>query len=350
MYKSKNSKGLILFLILVILLSFSLVSNASEKNLKFGLIVPTLAHGWQSLNWNYTKSACEELGVELVALSGNDNSDKQISDLQSLISSGVDGLLLDPIVAALGVKMVEMANEAGIPAIFFDREPDAKVGGQYISFVGPDSIEGGYRLGKWLFDNGCKKIIEIDGMPGSAPAAERAEGLMKALAEYKDVEIVSKQAADWDMIKGMNVAQDLLTANPDVDGIWAANDMMGMGALSAVEKMGFNKIKIASIDVDPDAVQKIIGGSQLKITIGAHYICGAISAILMYDYLKGIEIPGRVEFSMLAVDSSNAEKFMRVNEKSALLAGKAKILSKFENPNAPDNRWQNVLNLDDIDL
>lgn len=148
------------------------------------------------------------------------------------------------------------------------------------------------------------------------------------------------------MTKGMNVAQDMLTAHPDVDGIWYANDMMGLGALAAAEKMGLKDILIASIDVDPEVVEIIKEDRPLKYTIGAYYICGAISAILMYDHLNGVAVPPRVEFSMLSVGHDNADKFMEVHGRRGLLKGKARSLSNFLTPNATEDRWQSVLALD----
>lgn len=318
--------------------------------LTFGMIVPILSHGWQVMNKGFAEQAAKELGVKLITFDGQGDDQKQINDLQTLIEQKVDGLLIDPNTAAPGAKMVEMINAAGIPAVFYDREPDAKVGGKYLSFVGPDSVEGGQTIANFLLSHGAKRIIEIDGLLGSAPAAERAQGLANALAKYPDAKVLGKLPGDWEMEKGMSAGEDLLTAHPDADAIWAASDVMGIGALQAAQKRGLNKIMVASIDCDPVAAKMIQSGSQLQYTVGAHYICGAISAVLLYDYLHGKQIPQKVEFKMLRVGRDNVDKFLKIMDKDLLLKGRIRALSLTYTPNAPADRFDRVLDISGIKL
>jgi len=323
---------------------------AANKQLTFGMIVPILSHGWQVMNKGFAEEAAAQLGVKLITFDGQGDDQKQINDLQTLIQQKVDGLLIDPNTSAPGAKMVEMVNAAGIPAIFFDREPDAKVGGKYLSFVGPDSVEAGQAIADYLLSHGAKKIIEIDGLLGSAPAAERAQGLQNALKKYPDAKVLGKLPGDWEMEKGMSAGEDLLTAHPDADAIWAASDVMGIGALQAAQKRSMTNIMVASIDADPVAAKMISDGSQLQYTVGAHYICGALSAALMYDYLNGKKIPSRVEFKMLRVDRQNVDKFLKIMDQDLLLKGRVRALSLAYTPNAPADRFNKVLDISGIQV
>lgn len=316
----------------------------------FGFSAPTLSHGWQILNRKYLVEACEELGVGLIVTDARGDDEKQISDVQSLIQRGVDGLILDPNVAALGLRMIEDARKAGIPVVFIDREPtvDPTQWNNYVSFVGPDSAEGGYRIAKHLLaKEGSKNIVAVTGLPGSAPAEERERGLRKALSEHPDVKLLGLQPGNWEMDKGMAVTQDLLGAHPAAEGIWAANDMMALGALAAVEQARKAKVvKIVSIDADPEAVRRMLENQNLVLTCGAHYICGAIGAAVLFDHLKGFDLPKRIEFRMLCVERNDALRFLQMHERGTLLKGKIRKLTKHFNPNAPDDRFSKLLEMD----
>ncbi len=344
-----SRRATVLVLVLAACLLFATFGWASpQKQLTFGMVVPVLSHGWQVINKGFAEEAAKELGVKLIVFDGQGDDQKQINDLQTLIEQKVDGLLLDPNTSAPGAKMVEMINAAGIPAVFYDREPDAKVGGQYISFVGPDSVEAGQEIAEFLLSHGARKLIEIDGLLGSAPAADRAQGLANALKKYPDAQVLGKLPGDWEMEKGMSAGEDLLTAHPDADAIWAASDVMGIGALQAAQKRGLNNILVASIDCDPVAAKMIQQGSQLKETVGAHYICAALSAVIMYDYLHGKQVPPRVEFKMLRVGTDNVDKFLKIMDQGLLLKGRIRGLSLTYTPNAPADRFNRVLDISGI--
>ena len=301
---------------------------------------------WQIYMRDYTQIACDELGIELLVYSGDGDGAKNITDLQTAIELGVDAVLYTPVDTATGLKMEEMLNEAQIPFIDFDRGSDDTAGeGMHISFVGPDSVQAGYDLGKYMIEElGLTKIIEIDGNMSSEPGVDRKAGLEKALAEHPEVELLGAQAADWFLDKGMNVAQDLLNAHPETEGIWCANDDMGLGALAAAQALGVDEnIVIGAMDCSDAGLESIIEGGAFKVTIGAHFVCGPIAAISMYDYLHGCDVEPTIIFNMLKVDSTNAEEFLEVNSQYGLIKGRTSELSLYLNPDADPDRWVDLL-------
>ncbi|MDD5017774.1 MAG: substrate-binding domain-containing protein [Eubacteriales bacterium] len=315
-----------------------------EEQLTFALIHCDQGT-WQIYMRDYTQIACDELGVELLVYCGDGDGAKNITDLQTAIELGVDAVLYTPVDNATGLKMEEMLNEAGIPYIDFDRGSAETAGeGMHISFVGPDSVQAGYDLGIYMIEElGLTKIIEIDGNMSSEPGIDRKEGLNMALEEHPEVELLGAQAADWALDKGMNVAQDLLNAHPEAEGIWCANDDMGLGALAAAETLGLNDIIIGAMDCSDAGLESIIANGAFKVTIGAHFVCGPIAAISMYDYLHGAAVEPTIIFNMLKVDSNNAEDFLAVNSEYGLIKGRTSELSLYLNPDADPDRWVNLL-------
>lgn len=320
------------------------INQEGDKKLRFALM-----HGdqgtWQVYMRDYTQIACDELGIELLVYCGDNDGSKNITDLQTVIELGVDGVLLDPVDTATDLKMKEMLNEAKIPFICFDRSSSENAGeGMNIAFVGQDDVQAGYDLGKYLIEDlKVTKILEIDGNMSSEPGVNRKTGFNKILEEHPEVELLGAQAADWQLDLGMNVAQDLLNAHPDGQAIWCGNDDMALGALAAAQALGFDDLIIGAMDCSDAGLENIIEGGAFKVSVGAHFVCGPIAAISLYDYLHGEKIEPMITFNMLKVDGENAEKFLKINSQFGLIKGRCAELSKHLNPNASDDRWISLL-------
>ncbi len=317
---------------------------AEEEQLTFALIHCDQGT-WQTYMRDYTQAACDELGVKLLVYCGDNDGAKNITDLQTVIEMGVDAVLYTPVDTATDVKMKEMLNEAGIPFINFDRGTGDTAGeGMHIAFVGQNDEQAGYDLGKYMIEElGVTNLIEIDGNMSSEPGVNRAAGLARILSEHPEVELLGAQAGDWQLDLGMNVAQDLLNAHPEAQAIWCGNDDMALGALAASQTLGIENIIIGAMDCSDAALENIVEGGAFKVSVGAHFVCGPIAAISMYDYMHGIEIQPIISFNMLKVDSTNAETFLEINSQLGLIKGRTGELSKYLNPNAADDRWVTLL-------
>lgn len=317
---------------------------AEKEQLTFALIHSDQGT-WQTYMRDYTQVACEELGVKLLVYSGDNDGAKNISDLQTVIQMGVDAVLFTPVDTATDVKMKEMLNEAGIPFINFDRGTGDTAGqGMHIAFVGQNDEQAGYDLGKYMIEElGVTNLIQINGNMSSEPGVNRAAGLARILSEHPEVELLGAQAGDWQLDLGMNVAQDLLNAHPETQAIWCGNDDMALGALAASQTLGIKNLIIGAMDCSDAALENILAGGAFKVSVGAHFVCGPIAAISMYDYLNGMAIQPMIKFNMLKVDSTNAAKFLEINSQYGLIKGRCSELSKYLNPAASDDRWVTLL-------
>ena len=332
-------------LMVLSMVSFSAVAESPpEKELTFALIHCDQGT-WQIYMRNYTQAACDELGIKLLTYSGDNDGAKNITDLQTVIEMGVDAVLYTPVDTATDVKMKEMLNAAGIPFMNFDRGSGDTAGqGMHISFIGQNDEQAGYDLGKFMIEKlGVTKLLAINGNMSSEPGINRSAGLKRSLAEHPEVELLGEQAADWQLDKGMNVAQDLLNANPGAQALGCGNDDMALGALAAAQTLGISDLIIGAMDASDAALESIIEGGAFKVSVGAHFVCGPIAAISMYDYMNGEKIQPVITFDMLKVDSNNAVNFLKINSEYGLIKGRTSELSKHLNPNATDDRWATLL-------
>lgn len=190
------------------------------------------------MNSDVETAAADVEGFEVnVADAAQDNS-KQVADVENFITQQVDLLIISPNEAAPLTAVVAQAYDSGIPVIVLDRKVE---GDKYTAFIGADNTEIGRRVGQYyaetlLPDGG--KVLEIAGLPGSTPAAERAAGFREGIAGNPAIEITASQPGEWLREKGQSVMDALLKAHPDANAVYSHNDPMAEGAYLAAEAAG----------------------------------------------------------------------------------------------------------------
>lgn len=207
-------------------------------------------------------------GHRLVYTDAAGSAAKQVADVRSMIAQGVDLIFLAPREEKPLAPVILEAKNAGIPVILLDRNVDqslAEAGEDYVTFIGSDFVEEGRRVGQWLAEatGGEAKIIELEGTTGSSPANDRKKGFNDVVAEYPDMTILAAQTGDFSRDEGRQVMETLLQTHPDVNVVYAHNDEMAIGAISALEAAGRTPgedVMVLSIDGGKEAVQLVIDG------------------------------------------------------------------------------------------
>jgi ribose transport system substrate-binding protein len=267
------------------------------------------------------------LGYTLVETNANEDTAKQIADLDSLIAQGVDILIFPPRESQAIAPSVLKAKAAGIPVILIDRDVDhsiAKPGEDYITFIGSDFVDQGRRAAEWLAKemNGEAKIIELEGTTGSDPAIDRKQGFDEYLAgtfrgtptpegAFPGMEIIASQTADFQRDKGRQVMQTLLQAHPEVNAVYAHNDEMAIGAIAALQEAGRTPgedVILVSIDGENAALDAILDGT-LGASVESSPFFGPIAFETMQKYINGEDIPDWVKVEDRFFDESNAAEF-----------------------------------------
>ena len=266
-------------------------------------------------------------GYELIATDANEDTAKQIADLDSIIAQRPDIIIFPPRESKPLAPKVLDAKNAGIPVILIDRDVDhsiAKPGVDYITFIGSDFVDQGRRAAEWLVKatNGQAKIIILEGTTGADPAIDRQTGFVDYITEgtfkgtpvaepQPGMQILASQTGDFVRDKGRQVMETLLQAHPDVTAVYAHNDEMAIGAIAALEAAGRQPGKdviLVSIDGENAALDMIVAG-KLGASVESSPFFGPISFDTMMKYVNGEDIPDWVKVEDGLFDSSNAKEF-----------------------------------------
>jgi ABC-type sugar transport system substrate-binding protein len=205
------------------------------------------------------RAEAESMGINVVTLDGQDDTNKQVADIEGVIAQGYDGLVISPRTSDGLAPVVQQAIDAGIPVVTVDRRVDNVTG--LLAHVGADNVLGGEQQGNSiisLFPDGGQ-IIELLGTPGASPAIDRSAGLHNIIDPAGNIEVVCQQTGEFNRAKGLTVTENCLTANPEAQAIVAANDDMALGAVEAVKAAGLT-IPIYGYDALPEAIQAVSTG------------------------------------------------------------------------------------------
>ncbi len=284
-----------------------------KETYKVGFAQTESNNPWRIAQTNSMKAEAEKLGHQLVYTDAAGSAAEQVSDVNSMIAQGVDLIFLAPREEKPLIPAVMAAKKAGIPVILLDRSVDpslAKAGEDYLTFIGSDFVEEGRRIAEWLIKNanGKTKIIQLEGTTGSSPANDRKKGFDEAIQAAGGFEIVASQSGDFARDKGRQVAEALLQAHPDANVIYAHNDEMAIGAISAVEAAGKvpgKDILILSIDGGKEAVQAVVDG-KIAAVVECNPRFGPKAFETMMRYANGETIPPVLINEDKFYDASNA--------------------------------------------
>lgn len=247
-----------LFGIAGIFLAFAASASAE----RIGLVISTQNNPFFVTLKEGAEAKAKELGHDLIVLDSQDNPAKELGNVEDLLVKGVDVLLINPTDSDAVVSSVKAANRSKIPVVTLDR---AANGGDVVSHVASDNVLGGEMAGNFIVEKlgGKGKVVELEGIPGTTAARDRGTGFNKAAVGK--LEVVAKQAADFDRTKGLNVMENILQAQPEIQAVFAHNDEMALGALKAIEASG-RDIFVVGFDATDDAVTAVKEG-KLAATV-----------------------------------------------------------------------------------
>ncbi|WP_033012450.1 ribose ABC transporter substrate-binding protein RbsB [Geobacillus kaustophilus] len=232
-----------------------------DGEVKIGLSISTLNNPFFVTLKEGAEKAAKDEGAELIVVDAQNDSAKQINDIEDLIQQKVDVLLVNPTDSSAVASAIESANSANIPVITVDRSAD---GGEVVTHIASDNVAGGKMAAQFLVDhlkNGGN-IVELEGIPGSSAARERGEGFHQVIDKAANMKVVAKQAADFDRAKGLSVMENILQSHKDIQAVFAHNDEMALGALEALQAHGMNNVLVVGFDATDDAVKAVKEGKM----------------------------------------------------------------------------------------
>ncbi|MDO5707941.1 MAG: ribose ABC transporter substrate-binding protein RbsB [Andreesenia angusta] len=273
-------------------------NNDSKGDKTIGLSISTLNNPFFVSVRDGVKNAAEKEGIALNIADAQNDSAKQINDIDDLIQRGVSILIINPVDSAAISSAVEAANSANIPVITLDRSADS---GKVEALVASDNIKGGEMAAEYIINalGENAKVAELEGIPGASATRERGEGFHK-LADEK-LDIVAKQAADFDRTKGLTVAENILQGHSDVQAIFAQNDEMALGAVEAAQAAG-KDIIIVGFDGNEDGMKAVKDGRMAATIAQQPELMGELSVKTAVKVLNGDKVDEKVPVELKLVE------------------------------------------------
>ncbi|PUU88422.1 D-ribose ABC transporter substrate-binding protein [Halanaerobium sp.] len=232
-------KKLTIVLALSIILIVGVSAGAAAQDIKIGLAVSTLNNPFFVDLKDGAEAMAEEMGIEILTVDAQDDAASQLSSVEDLLIRQIDVLIVNPVDGNAVVSAITAANDAGVPVITVDRGAE---GGNVASHIASDNVAGGEMAGDFIAEQlgETRKVVELEGIPGTSAARDRGEGFNKAMDKYPDLEVIARQPAAFDRAEGMTVMENILQGNPEIDAVFAHNDNMALGAMEAIEAAGRN--------------------------------------------------------------------------------------------------------------
>lgn len=286
---------------------------------------PTVAYVVKIINPYFNvmlKGANEEadkLGIKLLTSAAANQTavEQQINIMEDYISQGVDAIVLAPIDSKGLVPVVAKAMQAGIKVVDVDNRLDAdtmKAAGIEVTYVGVSDETSAYNAGKAMVEalGGEGKVAILEGIRGADNAQARKRGAEKAFAEASGIEIVASQTANWQAEEALNVATNIIQANPDINGIFCANDTMTFGAIQAVAAAGkTGQIFITGIDAEQQALVNIKEGTALATVYQNQDAQAAKALQVAMAMINGEEVPLDVQVPTILITKDNLSDYLK---------------------------------------
>ncbi|GAA1304117.1 ABC transporter substrate-binding protein [Saccharothrix xinjiangensis] len=252
-----------------------------------------------------------KLGVpedKLLVTNAQSDLNKQVGDIKSLLDRGAQLLVVAPLNSDGLQPALDAARAKKVPVITIDRKVNSEPCADYLTFIGSDFVEQGKRAAEAMAEvtGGAGKVAILLGSSGNNVTTDRTKGFKDNLPA--GLEVVAEQTGEFDRSKGQAVMEQLIQSNPDITAVYAENDEMGIGAVTALRAAGRNPgqdVKIVSVDGTRNAVQLVADGAYNAV-IESNPRFGPLAFQTLQDFADGKAIPETVIISDDQYDGSNA--------------------------------------------
>lgn len=277
----------------------SLSAPAMAKD-AIALVISTLDNPFFVTLKEGAEKQAKALDYDLVVLDSQNDPAKELANVEDISVRGVKILLINPTDSDAVGNAIAVANQKKLPVITLDRAANK---GQVVAHIASDNTAGGEMAGNYIAEKLGKgaKIIQLEGIAGTSAARERGAGFAKA-AQAHDFKILASQPADFDRSKGLNVMENLLTAQPEVQGVFAQNDEMALGALRAIQAAGKKDLVLVGFDGTDDGVKAVKGGKMAATIAQQPDKIGEIGVQTADKVLKGEKVEASIPVELKLIN------------------------------------------------
>lgn len=229
----------------------------------------------------------------------------QIAIIEDYINKGVDAIVLAACDATALVNTVKKATEKNIPVITIDSGLDSDIP---LSFIATDNIAAAIKAAEALAELIDKKgkVACIPFIPGAATSNMRESGFLTGIKKYPDVEVAAIQYSQSEVGMGMAITEDILTAHPDLKGIFAANEAGTIGVVQGLKsKNKVGQVKVVGFDAAPNEIQALNEKIVDALIVQDPFKMGYLGVKTAIQALNGETVEKRIDTGVYVVTREN---------------------------------------------
>ncbi|MCP4618288.1 MAG: sugar ABC transporter substrate-binding protein [Bradyrhizobium sp.] len=231
-----------------------------------------------------------------------DNVDEQKAMVQQVLREKPDAVIFIPVDDVAMIDSVRQLNEANIPIVLVSNP----LPGKFVTYVGADDLEIGYREARYLFEHlgGKGKIVIIEGTPAAPTNRERVRGYQRALAEFPGIQLLASGIGNYQQPDATRAMEKFLGEHPQIDAVLSANDSMALGVLEALKAANRTSIVIGINGILP-AVKQIEAGSILATVDFNMFKIGCMATRAAVRQVRQEPLPEKVMLPAEIIDRTN---------------------------------------------
>jgi len=266
----KKITGIMLVMLLCLTGLLMAEGQKDSDTVMIGAAMNSFADKWQT----YLQDAVRDFDAQhedcvIKMTDGKDDPATQLNQVETLITQGIDVLLIVPVdISAMG-PVIDKCKEAGVKIVVVNRLPSEEHMNDVDVYVGSESIQAGIMQAEWVIEtlNGKGDVAIMMGPLGQEAALMRTEGNKQIIGKNSGINLVAEAEAKWDRALGMQKAENWFQSGSKLDAILCNNDEMAIGTLLAAESAGIadEDIIIAGVDATKDALEYL--GKGLDVTV-----------------------------------------------------------------------------------
>ncbi len=251
----------------------------------------------------------KELGINVVVLAPPTESDvaAQIAQIEDQLAKGVKGIVLAPTDPNALAPVVDEALADGVPVVFVDTRGI----NDGVTYIGTDNKAGASLAAEHICANVAKgsDVAVLQGIVTQSTGKARADGAHDGLSAC-GLNIVAEQTGEWDRAKGLAVMENIITANPNIKGVFASNDNMGLGAIEALKNADMmEQVFLVGFDANPDAAESVLAGEMAATVAQNPYNMGALGVESVMKLMAGESLDPVIDTGTVLVTKENAADF-----------------------------------------
>jgi ribose transport system substrate-binding protein len=245
------------------------------------------------------RRAEKELGVELLVKTAAQETsiEQQIQIVDDLIAAKADAIVIAPGDSQRLVPVLKRAADAGIKLVNIDNRLDPATvksnGLAAVPFISVDNEKAAYASAKFIADQskGATQAAILEGIRSADNARQRMEGAKRAFTENKSIKLVASESANWKIDEGYVVTKQVFAKHPEIKLLFAANDMMALGAMKYLQESKRTQVRVAAYDALDEAVAEVKAG-RLAVTVDQQAAEQGFQGVaLAMRLLKGETVP-----------------------------------------------------------